>query len=246
MHSQALNKIRRLRRDRYGQATTGAKRQNNISRRKTLLPSSLVDHNGNQSNIPRQRPINKNMLSSTSIRSISMYSFSHMERHESLTNSLMDANYLEMKSKGFIPSVSRGLGHYNNKKECILQEADCEAEEDDDYDDEECGCIPGKDLASKERREYWRRRFRDIYIQCFIFMFISAILVSTSQEKANDKNTEELIKRILASDTIHATKDKNDGNSTESNVNSMMKLLEQLHDLTIPFNKNHGTPFFLD
>ena len=157
MSSQALNEIRRLRRGRANRL--------DLTRR-TLYPTSMDDvSKSSDNNIPRQRHRNMTLDSSDIHSTTSTSSSMNAGKHESLKSSLMEANYLEMKSLGFIPSIRRGFGHHKNHKTNNEKnghyKTDGDLKEKKEYGDEEeynleeeWGCIPGKDAMSKQRREY--------------------------------------------------------------------------------------------
>lgn len=254
MHSQAFNEVRRLRRDRYGQITRA--NRSNLTRR-TLYPFSLEQNqsSSDNNNIPRRRHHHHYLSNSSS------NSNSHNETNESLTNSLMEANYLEMKSLGMLPSIRKGLGHYYRysntefkterqfqPKESALKEGEYEDDEDDHYE-EECSCIPGRDKYSKQRREFWRQRFRDFYLLLFIFMFVAAISVYVSRDKSDEQEMVQVITNIDINSK--GDPDSNYGyqggkDISKSIASNILEYITPLQDLTKPYNASIETPFFLD
>mmetsp|Transcript_19802 Transcript_19802/g.24425 ORF Transcript_19802/g.24425 Transcript_19802/m.24425 type:complete len:520 (+) Transcript_19802:97-1656(+) len=230
--SQALNEIRRLRRDRYG--TTVSKL---LLKRRNIIPTSFSSSSDNN-NVPRQRHINR-----TSTKHIKGGSaFSSNEGNESLARSLLDANFLEIRaSLGDLHTNTRrpefGRGQHLKPIEDTMYEDMYRGDYYGDDDDEECGCIPGKDDNSKRRREYWRNRLRDGYIIFFAFMFISAITVLITKEDTNDRETALKINSM--------TSPKEEQNITVM-TNSTFTLLDHIQDLSTPYNKGNETPLFLD
>ncbi len=254
MHSQAFNEVRRLRRDRYGQITRA--NRSNLTRR-TLYPSSLEQNHGSSdnNNIPRRRHHHHYLSKSSSD------SNSHNETNESLTNSLMEANYLEMKTLGIIPSIRKGLGHYYRysntefkterqyqPKESTLKEGDYE--DDDDNYEEECSCIPGRDKYSKQRREFWRQRFRDVYLLLFIFMFVAAISVYVSRDRYGEQEMVQVITNIDINGKGDSDSDYGNYQGgmdvSKSTTSNILEYIKPLQDLTKPYNASIETPFFLD
>lgn len=223
MPSAALNEIRRLRRDRYGQSTKSNRL--NLTRR-TLYPSSIVENSSSGNNVPRQRhrgQASKLMNGSPNSK----------ERDESLTSALLDANYLEMKSAGVIPSVRRDFGHSNMPDGLAVKEGDYEDE------DEECNCFPAKDIG------FWRRRLRDFYILFFILMFVGAFMVHyTLLTTPPNQETIDLIREIEIKK--NATLQLEEQRKTDVKTNLMAQLLISLQDLTVPYNKSIETPLLLD
>ena len=247
--SQALNEIRRLRRDRYGQVTRANRLNLTRGGKSSSMYSSSLDGDSNSGSTIRQRNQNKtSFIAQYTSNKKSFNSKFEDEKHESLSSAFLDTNYLEMKAMGLIPSMKQRYSFSNkldqamNGDYVIARDYDSQGDEED-YDDEEFCCIPGKDKFAVQKREYWRRRLRDCYIVFFIVMFAAASIQFFSHRiSSEDSQTIQDAKEGFLVNIFDERQNK-----TETELTSkMLGKLGSLQEMTEAFNSTAETPFFLD